>query len=196
MASFGFSVGDFVTCLNLIREVAQALNDSKGSASEYKSLFETLVSLNQTLAASELIYLQWDSQATSLTYKTQARAMINGILFERQKCKELLESFIKSSQPYTDAFVKERGRAVVRNWRKVTWLFQKEEVNKLERQLQRHLQALRIYTDALFLYTHSALLHSGTDVSPEIKPLLMRRRWDRMLEAYFQMSPTCGQTCL
>ena len=42
MASFGFSVGDFVTCLNLIREVAQALSDSRGSASEYKSLFRNL----------------------------------------------------------------------------------------------------------------------------------------------------------
>jgi hypothetical protein len=150
MASFGFSVGDFVTCLNLIREVAQALNDSRGSASEYKSLFQTLVSLNQTLASSELIYLQWDTQAASPTYKKHATAMINGILFERQKCKELLERFLKSSQPYTDAFIIERGRAVVRNWRKVTWLLQKEEVNKLERELQRHLQALRIYTDALF----------------------------------------------
>jgi hypothetical protein len=150
MASFGFSVGDFVTCLNLIREVAQALNGSRGSASEYKSLFQTLVSLNQTLAASELIYLQWDTQVAGPAYKKNASAMINGILFERQKCKELLESFLKTSQPYTDAFIWERGKAVVRNWRKVTWLFQREEVKKLERELQRHLQALRIYTDALF----------------------------------------------
>jgi hypothetical protein len=40
----------------------------------------------------------------------------------------------------------------VRNWRKVMWLFQKEEVSKLEKELQRHLQALRIYTDGLFQY--------------------------------------------
>jgi hypothetical protein len=169
MASFGFSVGDFVTCLNLIREVAQALSDSRGSASEYKSLFETLVTLNQTLAASELIYLQWDTEATSPTYKQHATAMINGILFERQKCKELLESFLKSSQPYTNAFVKERGRAIVRNWRKVTWLFQKEDVNVLERKLQRHLQALRIYTDALFQY--ESLRHT---LAPHTAQLLMR----------------------
>jgi hypothetical protein len=152
MATFGFSVGDFVTCLQLIREVVQALNDAKGSASEYQSLFQTLVSLNQSLAASELIYLQWNTQAATPVYKKHATAMINGILFERQKCKQLMENFLKSSQPYTDAFIKERGKAVVRNWRKVTWLFQKEEVNKLERELQRHLQALRIYTDALFQY--------------------------------------------
>jgi hypothetical protein len=196
MACFGFSVGDFVTCLNLIHEVAQALSDSRGSASEYKSLFGTLVSLNQALAASELIYLQWDTQDASPICKQHATAMINGILFERQKCKELLESFLKSSQPYTDAFVKARGRSIVRNWRKVTWLFKKEDVNYLERQLQRHLQALRIYTDALFQYEYSTLLHSDADVFPEIKQLLMRRRWDQRLEAYFQMSPTCGQTCL
>jgi hypothetical protein len=152
MATFGFSVGDFIACINLIREVAQALNDSKGSASEYQSLFQTLVSLNQILAASELIHLQWDTQAASPAHKKHATAMINGILFERQKCKQLMEDFLKSSQPYTNAFVKERGGVVVRNWRKVTWLCMKEEVNKLERELQRHLQALRIYTDAFFQY--------------------------------------------
>lgn len=150
MATFGFSVGDFITCLNLIREVYQALCDSKGSSSEYQSLFHTLVSLNQTLPYSELIYLQWDTQAAGSAHKKHATAMINGIVFGRQKCKQLMESFLKSSQPYTDAFVKGRGSAVIRNWRKVTWLFQKEEVNKFEKELQRHLQALRIYTDAFF----------------------------------------------
>lgn len=157
MATFGFSVGDFVTCLNLIREVAQALSDSKGSASEYQSLFQTLVSLNQSLAASELIYLQWDTQVVSPIYKKHATAMINGILFERQRLKTLMEDFLKSSKSYTDAFIKKRGRAVMRSWRKVTWLFQKEEVNKLKRELQRHLQALRIYTDALFQYESFSL---------------------------------------
>jgi hypothetical protein len=150
MATFGFSVGDFVTCLQLIREVAQALSDSKGSASEYQCLFQTLVSLNQSLAASEVIYLQWNTEATNLVYKKNGAAMINGMLFERQKCKQLIEDFLKASQPYTDAFVHQHGKAVVRNWRKVAWLFQKDEVTKLEKELQRHLQALRIYTDALF----------------------------------------------
>lgn len=159
MATFGFSVGDFITCLQLIREVAQALSDSKGSASDYQSLFQTLVSLNQSLAASELIYLQWNTQAVGPAYKKNGKAMVNGMLFERQRCKELMGEFLKSSQPYTDAFVKERGRAFVRNWRKVTWLFQKEEVNKCEKQLQRHFQALRIYTDALFQYE---CLHYGS----------------------------------
>src|SRR5271170_2979695 len=101
MATFGFSVGDFIACLQLIREVAQALRESKGSASEYQSLFQTLVSLNQCLAASELIYLQWDMHSASPAYKKNGVAMINGILFERQKCKQLMEEFLKSSLPYT-----------------------------------------------------------------------------------------------
>jgi hypothetical protein len=188
MATFGFSVGDFITCLNLIREVTQALSDSKGSSSEYQSLFHTLVSLKQTLVSSQLIYPQLDTQAAS--------SAINCMDFERQKCKQLMESFLKSSQPYTNAFVKERGSAVIRNWRKVTWLFQKEEVNKFEKQLQRHLQALRILTDALFQYEYSALVYSDAYISPEIKLRPTQRQSDRRLGVYFQMSPTCEQTYL
>jgi len=175
MATFGFSVGDFIACLNLIREVAQALNDSKGSSSEYQSLFQTLASLQQTLAYVEQIYLQWDTPAASSAYGKPATAMINGIVFERQKCKQLMESFLKSSQPYTDAFVKERGRAIVRNWRKVTWLFQREEVNKFEKELQRHLQALRIYADALFQYEFSTLARSDAYISPGVELLPTQR---------------------
>jgi len=86
------------------------------------------VSLNQSLAASELIYLQWNTEAISPLYKKNGAAMINGMLFERQEYKQFMEEFLKASQPYTDAFVNQRGKAAVRSWRKVTWLFQKEEV--------------------------------------------------------------------
>ncbi|KAH8595509.1 hypothetical protein B0O99DRAFT_157229 [Bisporella sp. PMI_857] len=196
MATFGFSVGDFITCLKLIRDVTQAMNDSKGSSSEYQSLFHTLDSLNQALIYSELIYHQWDTQIASSVYKKHATAMINGICFERRKCSQLIESFLKSSQSYTDAFIKERGRAIIRNWRKVTWVFQKEEVKKFEKELQRHLQALRIYTDAFFQYECFSSIYSDAHTSPEIKLLQTQKQLDGKLRVYLQMSPIYEQTYL
>jgi hypothetical protein len=150
MASFGFSIGDFITCLSLIRQVSQALKDSSGSVADYKSFLQTLSSLNQTLTTSELIYLQWQSQTSGPAFQPNTQAMVNGILFERQQCRSLMERFLKASAPYTDAFLSRRQNAMVRGWRKVTWLYQKDEISKLERDLQGHMQAMQVYSDALF----------------------------------------------
>jgi hypothetical protein len=150
MASFGFSVGDFITCLSLIRQVTQALKDSTGSVADYKSFLQTLQSLNQTFTTSELIYLHLQDRAAGTKYESNTQAMINGLLYERQQCKGLMESFLKNSTQYTDAFLRRREKAIVRGWRKVTWLYQKEDISKLERDIQGHMRAMQFYADALF----------------------------------------------
>ena len=156
MAAFGFSVGDFVTSLALINNVSQALKDSNGSASDFKALDQTLQSLSQAMTASEVVHLQWSELPASATFKANSKSMINGMLFERQKCRHVMETFLKAAQPYTDAFIHERGKTFVRSWRKVRWLYQKDEVLKLERNLRAHSEALRIFTDALFQYADSS----------------------------------------
>lgn len=148
--SFGFSAGDFVTCLVLIKNVAQALNDSTGSVADFKALMRTLKSLEHGLVTSEVVYQQWEKLDIAPAFKRNTVAMTNGIHFERQQCKEILESFITSLKPYTDAFVKGRGMALVRQLKKVTWTFRKDDVGKLDRDLEGHLKTLRMYTEALF----------------------------------------------
>jgi uncharacterized protein YbjQ (UPF0145 family) len=34
-SAFGFSPGDFITTINLVKDIVKALNDSKGSSKEY-----------------------------------------------------------------------------------------------------------------------------------------------------------------
>jgi hypothetical protein len=121
-----------------------------GSVADYKSFLQTLNSLNLTFTTSELIYLQWQNDVGDPKYSRNAQSMVNGMLFERQQCKILMERFLKASEPYSDAFLKRRENAVVRGWRKVTWLYQTEEISKLERDLQGHMRAMHIYADALF----------------------------------------------
>lgn len=72
---------------------------------------------------------------TNPKYQSNIQAMVNSMLFERQECKTLMERFLKVSAPYTDVFLSRRQNAVLRGWRKVMWLYQKEEVSKLERDL-------------------------------------------------------------
>jgi hypothetical protein len=42
---FGFSVGDFVSCISLVRKLIKALQDSGGSSREYLELIAELRSL-------------------------------------------------------------------------------------------------------------------------------------------------------
>jgi hypothetical protein len=119
MAAFGFSIDDFVTCLTLVKNLVEAVKDSTGSVSELKSLLQTLQALNEAVTNSQIVHLQWEALIVDPTFRKNSLAMINGMEFARQQSKKLLEEFIESLQPYTDAFTKSDGKLVLRNWRKI-----------------------------------------------------------------------------
>jgi hypothetical protein len=52
MATFGFSIGDFVACLTLAKNLVEAVKDSKGSVFDFKSLLQTLQALNEAVMHS------------------------------------------------------------------------------------------------------------------------------------------------
>lgn len=153
MATFRFSVGDFITLLTLVKDVTAALRESTRSASSYRSLIETLDALSQALTFSGLIYLQWEDNSASETHKQNCKSMINAMLVHRQRCKKLIEKFLESTRPYASSFLsslQNRRFSITKNIRQITWMFQKDTVSKLERELQGHLTPLRMYSDALF----------------------------------------------
>lgn len=172
MATFGFSVGDFIAFLGVVKDVTKALKESSGSASEYRGLIQTLESLDQALTISGLVYLQWQSLPATAGYRKSSQAMINGMLFHRQQCKELIDGFLTSTKSYGNAFLGPfpgYGSGVKKNFRKITWLFQKDKVFKLELNLQRHLKALQIYSDGLF---QSQMGTNAAKVSSDIGRIL------------------------
>jgi len=148
--AFGFSVGDFVACASLIRDIVGALNDSTGSKSEFQALSQTLLSLNQALTVSHVVYFQWDAAELKPEYRGNATAIVKGMSEVRQKCQDLMQNFLNKAQRYTDAFIEERGNRVTRNWRKITYLFVKDDVKNLREELHIHLQTLQEFTNALF----------------------------------------------
>ncbi len=147
--SFGFSVGDFVACIVLIKDVADALDSSTGSASEVKELSDMLNSLKQALVSSELVYRQYMSIDIGDETKVVANIMIDGICSERQRCIEILDTFNKSLMPYKEAFIKGRGLTIVRQARKITWLFRKDGVDRLRRSIKERLEVLNVWAASL-----------------------------------------------
>jgi hypothetical protein len=70
--AFGFSVGDFIAAIHLVKKISIALKDSEGAADEYRSLYTELQQLQ--LVLEELRDLPTSSNA-SLNHYNAVRGM-------------------------------------------------------------------------------------------------------------------------
>lgn len=147
MASFGFSIGDFLAVGDLARRIVEALNDSRGATAEYKSLCELLLSFNRALYAASAIFFYPSSSAVS----RPDTASLNGIRHEMECCKRLMNDFLATSRIYTESLLNGRpGRRFKDEWRKITWcLYRVDDVRKLQANLQGHIGAFQLYTFAI-----------------------------------------------
>jgi hypothetical protein len=150
VAPFGFSVGDFFAGASLIKDIVQALDDVKGSKSEYQALSETLQPLNQALTVSHMVYLQWEAVVIHPQYEKNASTLLKGMGEARQKCLDLMQNFLYTTGHYDDAFIQEPGNRASRDFKKVTWLFKKGDVKALREKLHIQLQILQEFTNAFF----------------------------------------------
>ncbi|KAG4422088.1 hypothetical protein IFR04_004829 [Cadophora malorum] len=173
--SFGFSAGDFVASISLITKVVKALNASTGSVAEVKTLAGTLESLKNAIQTSGDIYRQFGeidgNDGTSLV----AMEMRSSIERERQRCDEILESFMKTLKPYQDSFSENGSSQLVRHARKIGWLLRQDDAVGLNCSLTSHLTALDIYCKLLsrlrtesLLQTASTILSNVLDLRAEV----------------------------
>ncbi|KAK0109431.1 hypothetical protein ONS95_002125 [Cadophora gregata] len=169
--SFGFSVGDFVACMLLINDVAQALQSSTGSVSEVKNLVGQLDSLMLALMSSASIHQQINGIELGPEFKAAAGAMSNGIQMEYERCKDALQAFKDSLKPYTDAFVAGKASALTRHVRKITWLFRNDDIAKLEKRLEAHLRSLNMYKTALSEIYAATTANNSVEVLSSIADL-------------------------
>lgn len=144
MASFGFSVGDFVSAIVLVRKVGKALSESRGSPNEVSSAVQLLSSVAGALEESRAIFI-----STETTSGLHSPSILNGIITETKICKKIIEDFMQRSRSYTDALANGQGSRAKREWKKVTWcLFHDNDIRNLQHHLQSHLLALCMYNVA------------------------------------------------
>jgi len=126
-AGFGFSVGDFVTGINLLKNVIDALKDCGESTAEYRGLTKDLENLMTTLC--QVQHLEFDESLLSerdALYK--AASYVQGII----------EQFLDKNQKFHDPLsIGGSGSRVRDAWKKVQWaLCKKEDVAKFREQLR------------------------------------------------------------
>jgi hypothetical protein len=144
---FGVSVGDFVSAGDLVYRIVKALNSSRGSCSDYKDLLCALSSLDQCLRTTSAVVLSLSFENGDRPYDNNVASIANGIKHELDCCKQLLEEFLLSSWKYAESLLNGRpGKRFKDEWNKVRWfLYKKEDIDRLLRDLKSHIQAFQLY---------------------------------------------------
>jgi hypothetical protein len=132
---FGFSIGDVISGLQLLRNSIEAVNNVNGSSADYESLIVELESLNKALAAA--------SELTSehLVNQEQQQKAIDSAVKACQKC---VDDFLIRIAQYQKHL--KRGN---NGWRscymKVKWaLCKQEDIARLRAMLGSHTNSINV----------------------------------------------------
>ncbi len=133
--SFGFSAGDFISALELVTTVVNALRESGGSSAEYHALIKQLYALESALIRVKQLEVD-DAQHAEVVALRQAAA----------QCQNTIDTFwekIKKYQPSLRAGGS--GSRVKDSWKKIKWVWcKKEDVVKFKADLMAHTESIDI----------------------------------------------------
>lgn len=132
---FGFSVGDFVSGINLIRELIKALEDSAGSSAEYRDLIKQLYILERALLEVKHLGIDESQQSQGIALRQAAT-----------QCQQVIDEFLQKIRKFQPAL---RTGGSTSSWkdglRKVEWaLYKKEDVQNFRAQLTGHTASINI----------------------------------------------------
>jgi hypothetical protein len=131
--SFGWSVGDIISAVNLIREVANALDPSEGASKQYQTVIEYLNDVKKTLDHFENLPI-----------------FQNNALYKEEICQEVhaikvpVVNFVAEVKRYEPAL---GGRAAAgysfQVVKKLRWHFSDEKrAEKLATEIEHHMSRL------------------------------------------------------
>lgn len=107
---FGVSVGDFVACIGLIKDIIDCLQDSQGSAAKYRGLLNSLESLQTALSKVKSV-------------ETESREK-HALKEAARQCGYTLSAFLAKIEKYQPSLkVGGSGSAFKDSLRKIQWAF-------------------------------------------------------------------------
>ena len=153
--SFGFSVGDFVAGLALLKSLIDALDGSFGAKAEYRGLIAQLCCLERALVAIKEIEVQEASREYDATQQA-----VRG-------CRECIDKFILRTASYQSLTA---GKSSIRDQvRKITWAqCRKEDLHKFKEDLNIYVSAINVLLSTLQLsYSKQASLTTAASVDAQ-----------------------------
>ncbi|KIN03007.1 hypothetical protein OIDMADRAFT_118907, partial [Oidiodendron maius Zn] len=133
--SFGFSAGDFITALELVTTLVNALRDSGGSSAEYQALISQLYTLENALLRVKQLELD-ESQHAEVIALRQAAA----------QCQRTIDGFWEKIKKYQPSLRAEGSGSRVKDaWRKVKWaVCKKDDLVKFKADLMAHTESIEL----------------------------------------------------
>jgi hypothetical protein len=132
-------IGDFLTIISLVREVAAALDGSRGSKAEYREVRRELEGLEDALLQHhQLLQARCDNSALNAILKsTQSRA---------EDCQRCIEAFSRQTVKFDRSLGVGHGGNICREVAmKVRWqMSKKEEVARFRAELAQHISSLNM----------------------------------------------------
>ena len=135
---FGFSVGEFVVGIGVIKDTIEAFSATKGATATYRDLSRGLENLQDSLQA-----------ICDLTLDSSQKAEFSRVekaVFECQQCiHSFLQGMVKFRGFETQLSRRWSSKGLKRSLRKVQWaLFKKEDVDTFRKEVQQHSNAIQM----------------------------------------------------
>jgi len=139
---FGFSVGDFISGIELIRQLITALEDGAGASKEYHDLIRELYSLEFALLKVKRLEVDDSLEGDK-----------NVVIRAVRQCQETISQFLSSIAKYQPSL---RAGGSGSSWkdclRKIQWaLCKKEEVQQFRARIQGHTTSILTHLTMLQL---------------------------------------------
>ena len=146
-------IGDFIAIANLAAKACQALSSSQGSKAEFTSLLAALKALCSAMIQAEAVCMEYHTSYISDTHQDPRRPIdldliVRDIAEERSECEALVSQFYEDFKSYKKAFTDPDKGKLYQGYKSLTLPFRKDELARVEKRLNEHLQAMqfRLYS--------------------------------------------------
>lgn len=145
---FGFSAGDFIAAITLVKDLVKALHDSNGSSREYRELIHELHGLETGLLEVKALDLEVEQRAKRVALRQAAT-----------QCQASIDEFLKGLAQYQPHL---RTGGSTRSWkdalRKIQWhLCKKDDLVKFRAEISFHTQTIQMLMLSVQVYDHIAV---------------------------------------
>lgn len=144
--TFG-SVSDIISVSSIIKNIVQALGESRGSAAEYQEIIRELSTLDRVfLEVEQLSSIKERSIELNVLYTT-ADDIIDA-------CRKCLHNFLEKCQKYDASLGEGKKENLFRDVsRKIQWrLVERQELDRFRRDIDTHSSCLNILLITLNVY--------------------------------------------
>jgi hypothetical protein len=154
--AFGFSVGDFVVGIQLVKDLIKALNEAAGAKASYRRLIAELLNLDEALGRVRELRVDESQAAQKIALEqvaTQCQESITDFLKRNEKFKATLGSgsglALVASQSQPSAASPSRWRSTMH---KIQWaLLKDDDVEALRTQISAHTTTISLILNTMQL---------------------------------------------